>query len=55
MIKTTYHVGYFEFDNLEDAEIFDKYLEVFSKEQLDVIYSGYQSKIDYTIYAKPEF
>lgn len=32
MIKTTYHVGYFKFDNLEDAEIFDKYLEVFSKE-----------------------
>ena len=53
--KITYEVGNFEFDNLKDAENFNSYLNVLSDNQLNEIYFGYQSKIDYTIYAKPEF
>ena len=54
-IKPIYQVGNFEFEDLKHAKNFDKYLTIFSEEQLDEIHLGYQSKIDYTIYAKPEF
>ncbi len=53
--KPIYQVGNFEFEDLKHAKNFDKYLTVFSEEQLDEIHLGYQSEIDYTIYAKPEF
>ena len=53
--KPIYQVGNFEFENLKHAKKFDKYLNIFSEEQLNEIHLGYQSKIDYTIYAKPEF
>lgn len=54
-IKPIYQVGNFEFEDLKHAKNFDKYLTVFSEEQLNEIHLGYQSEIDYTIYAKPEF
>lgn len=53
--KPIYQVGNFEFEDLKHAKNFDKYLTVFSEEQLNEIHLGYQSEIDYTIYAKPEF
>ena len=53
--KTIYQVGNFMLEDLKHAKNFDEYLNIFSDEQLDEIYLGYQSKIDYTIYAKPEF
>lgn len=53
--KPIYQVGNFEFEDLKHAKNFDKYLTIFSKEQLDEIHLGYQSEIDYTIYAKPEY
>ena len=48
-IKPIYQVGNFEFEDIKHAKNFDKYLTVFSKEQLDEIHLGYQSEIDYTI------
>lgn len=54
-IKPIYQVGNFEFEDLKHAKNFDKYLTVFSEEQLNEIHLGYQAEIDYTIYAKPEF
>lgn len=53
--KPIYQVGNFEFEDLKHAKNFDKYLTVFLEEQLNEIHLGYQSEIDYTIYAKPEF
>lgn len=53
--KPIYQVGNFEFEDLKHAKNFDKYLTVFSEEQLNEIHLGYQSEIDYTIYAKSEF
>ena len=53
--KPIYQVGNFEFEDIKHAKNFDKYLTVFSEEQLNEIHLGYQSEIDYTIYAKPEF
>lgn len=53
--KTIYQVRNFMLEDLKDAENFDKYLNIFADEELDEIYLGYQSKIDYTIYARPEF
>lgn len=54
-IKPIYQIGNFEFEDIKHAKNFDKYLAVFSEEQLNEIHLGYQSEIDYTIYAKPEF
>ena len=53
--ETTYKVGNFKFENLKSAEIFDNYSNIFNKKQLKEIYNGYLSKIDYKIYANPEF
>ena len=55
-IKTCYKVNDFEFDNIENANKFNEiYNEFKNKEQLNEIYLGIKNKIDYTIYAKPEF
>ena len=52
---TIYEVGNFNFDNLKDAENFNRYLDIFSDEQLKELYSGFENKIDYTIYANAKF
>ena len=54
-IKHIYRLENFEFDNLEEAERFNEYLNIFGKLQLKGLYSGYKNGIDYTIYANPEF
>ena len=55
-IKLCYKVEDFEFDNIEDAEKFNKIYDKFkTKEQLQEIYLGIKNKIDYSIYARPEF
>ena len=55
MVKETYKVANFEFNNQEDAERFNRYLNIFNEAQLTEIYLGYKNKIDYTVYAKRKF
>lgn len=55
MVQKIYDVNGFKFNNSKDAEQFNQYSKIFSYKQMKEIYSGYLSKIDYTIYAKPEF
>lgn len=54
-VEHIYKVGTLLFDNLQDAEIFDNYSNIFNKKQLKEIYNGYLSKIDYKVYANPKF
>ena len=54
-IETVYKVGNLEFDNWQDAEIFDGYSTFFQGGQLKQLYLGYKSKIDYKIYLNPKF
>ena len=54
-IKHIYRLENFEFDNLEEAERFNEYLNIFGKLQLKELYSGYKNGVDYIIYANPEF
>lgn len=55
VVETIYKVGNFTFNNQKDADKFDNYLNVLEDKQLKELYYGYESKIDYTIYAEPEF
>lgn len=54
-VEHIYKVGTLLFDNLQDAETFDKYSKSFNKKQLKELYKGYKSKIDYKVYANPKF
>ena len=51
VVETIYKVGDFTFNNQKDADKFDNYLNVLEDKQLKELYYGYESKIDYTIYA----
>ena len=53
--ETTYKVGNFKFDNIEAAETFNNYFNIFNSKQLKELYKGYKSKIDYKVYANPKF